>query len=57
MAFIIIDLEFNNLSGIHKCIPNVYNDYPNLKKASYREKAAKALYDGVEKIFKKYPAK
>lgn len=32
-------------------------DYPNLKKASYREKAAKALYDGVEKIFKKYPAK
>lgn len=32
LAFIIIDLEFNNLSGIHKCIPNVYNDYPNLKK-------------------------
>lgn len=32
MAFIIIDLEFNNLSGIHKCIPNVYNEYPNLKK-------------------------
>ena len=32
MAFIIIDLEFNNLSGIHKCIPNVYKDYPNLKK-------------------------
>lgn len=32
-------------------------DYPNLKKAAYREKAAKALYDGVEKIFKKYPAK
>ena len=32
MAFIIIDLEFNNLSGIHKCIPNVYSDYPNLKK-------------------------
>ena len=32
MAFIIVDLEFNNLSGIHKCIPNVYNDYPNLKK-------------------------
>lgn len=31
MAFIIIDLEFNNLSGIHKCIPNVYNDHPNLK--------------------------
>ena len=31
MAFIIIDLEFNNLSGIHKCIPNVYNDNPNLK--------------------------
>ena len=32
-------------------------DYPNLKKAAYREKAAKALYDGVEKIFKKYPTK
>lgn len=32
MAFIIIDLEFNNLSGIHKYIPNVYNEYPNLKK-------------------------
>lgn len=32
-------------------------DYPNLKKAVYREKAAKALYDGVEKIFKKYPTK
>ena len=31
MAFIIIDLEFNNLSGIHKCIPNVYNDNPGLK--------------------------
>ena len=31
MAFIIIDLEFNNLSGIHKCIPNVYTDNPNLK--------------------------
>ena len=30
-------------------------DYPNLKKAAYREKAAKALYDGVENIFKKYP--
>lgn len=30
-------------------------DYPNLKKAVYREKAAKALYDGVEKVFKKYP--
>ena len=24
MAFIIIDLEFNNLSGIHKCIPVSY---------------------------------
>ena len=32
LAFIIVDLEFNNLSGIHKYIPNVYNDYPNLKK-------------------------
>lgn len=31
MSFIIIDLEFNNLSGIHKCIPNVYNDNPSLK--------------------------
>jgi len=31
VAFIIIDLEFNNLSGIHKCIPNVYNDNPGLK--------------------------
>ena len=32
MAFIIIDLEFNNLSGIHKCFPNIYNEIPNLKK-------------------------
>ena len=32
-------------------------DYPNLKKAAYREKAAKALYTGVENIFKKYPTK
>lgn len=31
MSFIIIDLEFNNLSGIHKYIPNVYNDIPGLK--------------------------
>ena len=31
MAFIIIDLEFNNLSGIHKCFPNIYNEIPNLK--------------------------
>lgn len=30
-------------------------DYPNLKKAVYRERAAKALYDGIEDIFKKYP--
>ena len=36
MAFIIIDLEFNNLSGIHKCIPNVYNDNPNLKNLELR---------------------
>jgi DNA polymerase III epsilon subunit-like protein len=32
MAFIIIDLEFNNLSGIHKYYPNIYNEIPNLKK-------------------------
>ena len=31
MAFVIIDLEFNNLSSIHKYIPNVYKDIPNLK--------------------------
>lgn len=31
MAFIIIDLEFNNLSGIHKCFPDIYNKIPNLK--------------------------
>ena len=31
MAFIIIDLEFNNLSGIHKCFPNIYNTIPGLK--------------------------
>lgn len=32
MAFIIIDLEFNNLSGIHKYYPNIYNEIPNLKR-------------------------
>ena len=31
MAFIIIDLEFNNLSEIHKYYPNIYKDMPNLK--------------------------
>ena len=31
MAFIIIDLEFNNLSEIHKYYPNIYKDIPNLK--------------------------
>lgn len=31
MAFIIIDLEFNNLSGIQKCIPGIYNERPELK--------------------------
>lgn len=31
MAFIIIDLEFNNLSDITKYYPNIFNEYPNLK--------------------------
>lgn len=31
MAFIIIDLEFNNLSEIHKYYPNIYKDIPNIK--------------------------
>jgi DNA polymerase III epsilon subunit-like protein len=31
MAFIIIDLEFNNLEGIHKYYPNIFKEYPNLK--------------------------
>ncbi|AYE34800.1 3'-5' exonuclease [Clostridium septicum] len=31
MAFIIIDLEFNNLSGITKYYPNIYDEYANLK--------------------------
>lgn len=30
MAFIIIDLEFNNLEGIHRYYPNIYADYPEL---------------------------
>ena len=30
MAFVIIDLEFNNLSGIHKYLPNVYKENPKL---------------------------
>ena len=32
MAFVIIDLEFNNLSGIHKCFPNIYKEIPSLNK-------------------------
>ena len=31
VAFVIIDLEFNNLSEIHKYYPNIYKDIPNLK--------------------------
>jgi DNA polymerase III epsilon subunit-like protein len=31
MAFIIIDLEFNNLEGIHKYYPNIMEDYPSLE--------------------------
>ena len=31
MAFIIIDLEFNNLSEIHKYYPKIYDDMPELK--------------------------
>ncbi|EOR21391.1 MULTISPECIES: 3'-5' exonuclease [Clostridium] len=33
MAFIIIDLEFNNLEGIHKYYSNIFDEYPNLKNA------------------------
>ncbi|NKF06347.1 exonuclease domain-containing protein [Clostridium gasigenes] len=31
MAFIIIDLEFNNLNGINKYYPDIFNDNPDLK--------------------------
>lgn len=31
MAFIIIDLEFNNLEGIHRYYPNIYTEYPCLE--------------------------
>ncbi len=31
MAFIIIDLEFNNLEGIHKYYSNIFDEYPGLK--------------------------
>lgn len=31
MAFIIIDLEFNNLEGITKYYSNIYEEYPELK--------------------------
>ncbi|MDV4151451.1 3'-5' exonuclease [Clostridium sp. AL.422] len=33
MAFIIIDLEFNNLEGIHKYYPNLFTEYPSLENA------------------------
>ncbi|WP_066895609.1 3'-5' exonuclease [Clostridium nigeriense] len=32
MAFIIIDLEFNNLEGIHRYFPNILEEYPGLEK-------------------------
>ena len=31
MAFIIIDLEFNNLEGIQKYFPNIFKENPNLE--------------------------
>ncbi len=31
MAFIIIDLEFNNLNGINKYYPDIFNENPDLK--------------------------
>ena len=31
MAFIIIDLEFNNLEGIHKYYPDLFKKYPSLE--------------------------
>lgn len=31
MAFIVIDLEFNNLEGIHKYYPNIFAEKPELK--------------------------
>ncbi len=31
MAFIIIDLEFNNLEGIHKYYPDLFTKYPSLE--------------------------
>lgn len=31
MAFVIIDLEFNNLSGIHKFYPKIYEENPQIK--------------------------
>ncbi|MDU5106922.1 3'-5' exonuclease [Clostridium sp.] len=31
MAFIIIDLEFNNLEGIHKYYPDIFTKYPSLE--------------------------
>ncbi|MBS5939453.1 3'-5' exonuclease [Clostridium sp.] len=31
MAFIVIDLEFNNLEGIHRYYPNIFSEKPELK--------------------------
>ena len=31
------------------------SDHINLKKTSYREKSAKAIYNGIKTIFEKYP--
>lgn len=31
MAFIVIDLEFNNLEGIHRYYPNIFDEKPELK--------------------------
>ena len=31
MAFIVIDLEFNNLEGIHRYYPNIFAEKPELK--------------------------
>jgi len=31
MAFIVIDLEFNNLEGIHKYYPDLFVEYPSLE--------------------------
>lgn len=31
MSFVIIDLEFNNLEGIHKYYPDIFTKYPSLE--------------------------